>query len=97
MVLVNAVLTLAAKIAGASTVAQVTAGVGLTIASVTGAGTLVIGPQASLQLNAGIAAGQTIAFQGSTGTLTIEAPTSFAGAIAGFGVGDRIALAAAGR
>ena len=64
--------------------------------SVTGAGTLAIGPQASLQLNAGIAAGQTIAFQGSTGTLTIEAPTSFAGTIAGFGAGDRIAVAAAG-
>ncbi|MBV8613858.1 MAG: hypothetical protein JOY66_08825 [Acetobacteraceae bacterium] len=64
--------------------------------SVAGTGTLAIGPQANLQLNAGIAAGQTIAFQGGTGTLTIEAPTSFAGTIAAFSAGDRIAVAAAG-
>ncbi len=96
----------AGRITGAGTIAQaavvntgtVTAALGTLVVegSVAGTGTLAIGPQANLQLDAGIGAGQTIAFQGGTGTLTIEAPPTFAGTIAGFGAGDRIALAATG-
>ena len=96
----------AGRITGAGTIAQATIVNTGTVAAATGTlvlegtiastGTLAIGPQANLQLNAGVAAGQTIAFQSSTGTLTIETPLNFAGTIVGFGAGDRIAVAAAG-
>ncbi len=98
-------ITNAGRITGAGTIAQAaivntgtvsaTGGTLVLGGSIAGTGALAIGPQANLQLNAGIAAGQTIAFQGSTGTLTIEAPAAFAGTITGFNAGDRIAVAGA--
>ncbi len=96
-------ITNGGRITGAGTIVQATivntgtigAGSGTLIVegSIGGAGLLAVGPQATLQLNAGIAAGQTVAFQG-TGTLAIEAPTAFSGTITGFGAGDRIAVEA---
>ena len=95
----------AGRISGAGTIAQASivntgtvaasAGTLVVEGSIAGTGALAIGPQGSLQLNGGVAAGQTIAFAGSTGTLAIEAPAAFGGTIVGFSAGDRIAVAAA--
>jgi hypothetical protein len=60
--------------------------------AVSGAGTLQIAATGTLELAAGIAAGQTVSFAGSGATLRLDQPASFAGTLAGFTSGDVIDL-----
>jgi hypothetical protein len=61
--------------------------------SVTGTGGLLIDPQSDLSLAAGIAAGETISFGGTQGTLTLDVPAGMAGTLAVFGATDVIDIA----
>lgn len=65
--------------------------------AISGAGGVLVGAGATLQFDGAVAAGQTVAFTGTTGELVLNDPSgsgvSFAGAISGFGGGDEIDLA----
>jgi Cadherin-like/FecR protein len=62
-------------------------------AAVTGSGFFTIGDGAELQFGASVAAGETITFQGSTGTLKLDDATHFNGQISGLAGCDGIDLA----
>jgi hypothetical protein len=61
-------------------------------ASLGGTGTVSIGTGSTLSVTGAVGSGETIAFTGTGGTLSLAAPGSFAGAITGFTGGDRIDL-----
>ncbi len=55
--------------------------------AITGVGSDIISDASTLQFNSTVAAGQTISFTGSGGTLDLGSPQGFSGAIAGFDLG----------
>jgi len=57
-----------------------------------GTGTVTIDTGSTLSVAGAVGSGETIAFGGTGGTLSLAAPGSFAGAITGFGAGDQIDL-----
>ena len=75
--------------------AMAQAGAALSLGNVSGAGTLVVGVGATLQLQGNAAAGLLIDFAGGTGTLSIAGALPLA-AIAGFGDGSTIDIPIAG-
>ena len=63
-------------------------------AAVTGSGSFTISSGAQLEFGASVSTGQTVTFQGSTGTLKLDDPTHFAGQISGVsGTGQVLDLA----
>src|SRR6185437_14090501 len=60
--------------------------------AVTGSGTFSIGNRSQLELGSSVALGQTVSFAGGNGLLTVDTPSTFNAAIAGFAVGDIINL-----
>ena len=62
-------------------------------ASVTGTGQFTIGNGDQLEFGGSVASGQTITFEGTTGTLKLDDPSQFAGHISGMSASDGIDLA----
>jgi hypothetical protein len=62
-------------------------------APVTGTGQFTIGSGDQLEFGGSVASGQTITFEGATGTLKLDNPTQFAGHISGLSGSDGIDLA----
>ncbi|UFZ08664.1 VCBS domain-containing protein [Bradyrhizobium ontarionense] len=87
-------LDLAGNVTNSGTLKAEGGGTLLVAGNVTGSGAVIVDSNGTVEFGGNVGTGQTITFSGSSGTLKIDHPASFAGTITGFsGATDTIDLA----
>ncbi|MGJ4929170.1 VCBS domain-containing protein [Bradyrhizobium sp. HKCCYLS2038] len=87
-------LDLAGSVTNSGTLKAESGGTLLVAGNVTGSGAVIVDANGTVEFGGNVGAGQTVTFSGSSGTLKIDHPASFAGTITGFsGATDTIDLA----
>ncbi|XUM20585.1 beta strand repeat-containing protein [Bradyrhizobium oligotrophicum S58] len=87
-------LDLAGSVTNSGTLKAESGGTLLVAGNVTGSGAVIVDANGTVEFGGNVGAGQTVTFSGTSGTLKIDHPASFAGTITGFsGATDTIDLA----